>query len=255
MVIESIFMIRGGSFGFNWNSKLILSIFIIILVIYDWKKNERLDYFWIFLFGTIIWSLVEVSLQMGGTRIMPAKYLFGIEIPLWISAPLQGISEGSAVAVLGTFGADKIRDEETRKSSVIIFAIILFGLAFSTLRDQVQFPFVGLLVPSIRDMFPIVSIIFLSSMIAINIIFFIKAEPEPRKRGIYLFFVMLIFISVWTLSEWLAGTRWIEVGLYPFLSRAPPLIEFGALAYDVIVEIVLAYVPYLAIPYLLGLIE
>ncbi len=255
MVIESIFMIRGGSFGTNWNTKLFLSIIIVILVIYDWKKNERLDYFWIFLFGTIIWSLVEVSLQIGGTRIIQAKYLFGIEIPLWISAPLQGISEGSAVAVLGTFGADKIRDEETRKSSIIIFVVILLVLVFSTLRDSVKFPFVGLFVPSIRDMFPIIAVIFMSLMIVINIIFFIRAEPEQRKRGFYLLFVMLTFISVWTLSEWLAGTRWIEVGLYPFLSRAPPLIEFGALAYDVVVEIVLAYVPYLAIPYMLGLIS
>jgi hypothetical protein len=72
---------------------------------------------------------------------------------------------------------------------------------------------------------------------------------------------MLINISIWTILEWLTGQRWIEVGIktsegtYLYLSRAPALVEFLALVYDVIIEIALMYMPFLAIPYLLGLIK
>ena len=72
---------------------------------------------------------------------------------------------------------------------------------------------------------------------------------------------MVMITTIWTILEWLTGQRWIEIGIlnpngtYSNLHRAPPLIEFLALAYDVVIEIVLAYVPFLAIPYLLGLIK
>ena len=255
MIFESIYMIRGGSFGLNWNLKLLITIITIITVIYDWKKNDRLDYLWIFLFGTIIWSFVELFLQAAEIRIMPEKFLFGIEIPLLISIPLQGISEGSALAVLGTFAADRIQIKETRKLTIISFVIFLCCLAFVSLRGQVQLPFVGIFVPSRRKLFTISSLVFLTSMVAIDIIFFIKADHKPRKRAFYLLIVMLTFATIWTVSEWLAGTRWIETGSFPFYNRAPPLIEFGGLAFDVIIEIVLAYVTFLAIPYMLNLIE
>ncbi|MHA2295630.1 MAG: hypothetical protein ACXAEU_26635 [Candidatus Hodarchaeales archaeon] len=73
--------------------------------------------------------------------------------------------------------------------------------------------------------------------------------------------VMLIMISCWTMMEWLSGQRWIEVGIinmdgnYSNLQRAGLFVELIALTYDVTIEIVLAYVPFLAIPYLLGLIK
>ena len=75
-----------------------------------------------------------------------------------------------------------------------------------------------------------------------------------------MYFIMAIFIGFWTLSEWLVGQRWIEVGTiingsYSNLRRAEPLIEFLALAYDSMVEVSLIYVPFIAIPYWLKLIK
>jgi len=249
-------MIRGSDFGTNFEVKLFMSIAAILICIYDWKKKERLDYFFVFITGTIIWSTVELVLQLSGTRIIPHKMMFGIPIPLFLSIPLQGISEGSAVAIYGLFGADNIIDEETRTQALIIFAVLMGGLfTYWIYTSHAIFPYVGLFVPSRRDMFTVASIIFLGIMMAIDTYFFIKAKPEPRKRAFYLAIVMITFATTWTLAEWIAGGRWIEVGSYPFLSRAPPFIEFSALAWDVIVEISLAYVPYLAIPYMLNLIE
>ncbi|MFX1339888.1 MAG: hypothetical protein ACFFDK_14845, partial [Promethearchaeota archaeon] len=61
MIFESVFLIRGGSFGNDWGQKLIVAIIGIIACMYDYKTNEkRLDYFWVFITGTIIWSAVEL---------------------------------------------------------------------------------------------------------------------------------------------------------------------------------------------------
>ena len=75
-----------------------------------------------------------------------------------------------------------------------------------------------------------------------------------------MYFIMAIFIGWWTLMEWLAGQRWIEVGTitngtYTNLRRADPFIEFLALAYDYMIEVSLIYVPFLAIPYWFKLIK
>jgi hypothetical protein len=110
-------------------------------------------------------------------------------------------------------------------------------------------------------MFPLSAIIFIVFMCVIAIIWLITTTPRARKRGIYMYFVMASFIAWWNLLEWLTGQRFIEIGTlnsdgtYTNLSRAPPFIEFLAIAYDALIEVSLIYVPFLAIPYWLNLIE
>jgi len=76
-----------------------------------------------------------------------------------------------------------------------------------------------------------------------------------------MFFAGLIYSICWTLSEWVIGQRWIEVGIQnpsvtnSNLRRADPLLEFSALAYDTIIEMALVNTAFLAIPYLLKLIK
>ena len=271
MLFESILMIRGGFFGYEFGLKLIIAIFAVFLCYYDWRtNNRRLDYFWVFLTGTIIWSIAELLLQLLGTRVLQEKYLFGIDITnyLWLTIPLQAMSEGAFVAVFGVFVGDRLMLEEKRKEGLsiliayisvryIIFYIVLFSMGYNYANVKIGDPNI----PSRRDMFTLGSIIFLSILIAPGIYWFIKTDQTSRKRGLYMFYVMIFTITIWTILEWLTGQRWIEIGIhnpdgtYSNLQRAPPLIEFLALAYDVIVEIVLAYVPFLAIPYLLGLIK
>ncbi|MHA1377344.1 MAG: hypothetical protein ACTSRG_03070 [Candidatus Helarchaeota archaeon] len=176
--IGSIYMIRGGGFGEDFGIKLIMAIITILICIYDWKKNKRYDYFWVFIDGTLIWSTVELVLQLSGTRVIPNKILFGIQIPLWISVPLQGISEGAAIAVYGIFAGDNFADEKNRKLAITIFAIIMSGLFIFSMNTEIKFPNIGLFVPSRRLMFTGTSIVFLGLMVAIVIYFLIKAEPE-----------------------------------------------------------------------------
>ena len=91
--------------------------------------------------------------------------------------------------------------------------------------------------------------------IATFIFFFVKPKPEQSIRGLCLLFLMIIFGTVWTLGEYLAETRWIEIDTDGNTSHAPLLIEFDALAFDVIIEIAVAYIPFFSIPVRLGLIK
>ncbi len=261
MLFESVYMIRGGAigagpFGTNFITKILLVTITLIIVIYDWRKKERLDYLWVFIVGSLIWTWVEAYMQLTGQREFNANYLFYYEIPLFISIPIQGMAEGAAVAVICLFFGDRMLDEETRKKTAIAFTVLMVLLFLSSFSEGIQTPNYGGDVPSRREMYKISSIIFLSTMIIATIIFFfVKPKPEQRMRGLYLLILMIIFGTVWTLGEFLAGTRWIEVGTEGNTRHAPPLIEFASLAFDVLIEIAVAYVPFFSIPVWLGLIK
>lgn len=267
MILENIFMIRGGSFGQDFGSKVIMSIIGIAICFYDWKVNDRRkDYFWVFICGTIIWSSAELILQIAGTRVLQEKAIFGLDVTYmpWITIPLQGMSEGAFVGVIGVLFGDRIKNPETRKTWIIIFGLSWIFLLAIALPNGINFDNVNagdLSIPSRRDMFPLSANIFILVMCALAILWWITTNSETRKRGIWMYIIMATFIAWWTFTEWLTGQRWIEIGTinpdgsYSDLRRAPGLIEFLALAYDYMIEVSLIYVPFLAIPYWLGLIK
>ncbi|MHA1336093.1 MAG: hypothetical protein ACTSPW_10180 [Promethearchaeota archaeon] len=268
MLLESIFMIRGGSFGQDFGEKLIFSIIGILICIYDYKtKNRRKDYFWVFITGTVIWASAEFILQITGMRIFQEKYLFGINITnmLWLTLLLQGMSEGAFVAVFGLLFGDRVINDDMRKKWLIYFLIVLGLFSMLYIGSGINFNNVDIgnpNIPSRRDMFTLSSIAFLCTLSGIAIFWLIITKSDyTRKRGLYMYLFMVLFIAWWTFLEWITGQRWIEMGTinpddtYSNLHRAPPLIEFGALAFDVLVEVSLIYVPFLAFPNWLGLIK
>jgi len=250
-------MIRGGSFGFDYNIKLILSIATIIMIIYDWRKKDRLDYLWVFIFATVIWTTVEVILQLGLTREMTTHLLLGFPLPIWISAPIQGMSEAAFVAIFGLFVGDRLLKKEEWKVALIPIITFLVFQAAAMFIEGIQVPNVGGIVPSRRNMFTLTSIIFVSAMCAMAVIFYIKSDKELRKRGFLMLLGMFIVSISFTIFGWAQGVRWIEVGNADLgvLYRAPALIEFGALAYDALIEVALIYIPFFAIPLWFKLIK
>ncbi|MFX1337182.1 MAG: hypothetical protein ACFFDK_01090 [Promethearchaeota archaeon] len=262
VLLESIFMIRGGYLGEDFNYKLLSSIFAIAIVIFDNRRNKRLDYFWVFLVGTIIWTGIEASLQLSGTRVLPNRLLFGIQLPLWLSLPIQGISEGSYLAVLGLFITDLVLDDNTKKYGIMLLVIIIVITFIRVFFIYgVETPNIGGEVASRRNIFGIGSVILVGIMCGIGVYWLVRAKPEPQKRGLYTFLFMLIISGIWITLNVVAGQKWVEIGIqnpdgtYSNLRRAPLFIEILVLAYDIIFEIALIYVPFLAIPYMLGLIK
>jgi len=271
MVFESVFLIRGGSFGDDWGMKLVIALIAIGACIYDyWKNNKRLDYFLVFLTGTIVWSIVELLLQLWGGRVVSEKIFFGINVSnlLWFTIPIQAMCEAGAIGVLGVFFCDRIfLDKKTRNSNIILYILILAIVTTSFLStgflNGTNFTNVdvGGIVPSRRQMWDILGLIATVIIIAPTIYWLATTDTKSRKRGLYMILVMLIWAIVWNIGQWIIGERWIEVGIlnpdgsYSNLRRAAPLLEFLAMTYDTVFEITLVYSPFLAIPYLLGLIK
>lgn len=256
MLYESIFMIRGGSFGFDFNIKLILSIIGLFACVYDWRAHHRKDYFWVFLVGTILDAGSEVIIQLTGNRVMGNKYLLGIVIPLWFSIPIQGMAEGGFAAIVGIFFGDFLMDPRTRKRGAIALVVAIVLEIIPTLATGLPARNVGGDVPSRRDMLAPATLAVMIALIIVNVIWFWKRHGAVRKRGAYMLLVLLVFFTAWTIGEWFANTRWIEVGtLGGSLVLADPLVQFLALAWDVVVEIAFALTPAFFIPYELGRIK
>ncbi len=258
MMFESISMIRNGSFGTNFEIKLIVCIFAIILCFVDFfMKNKRKDYFWVFFWGTIIWGSVEYVLQISADRNIHQAILFGIELPLIVASLLQGMSEGAFIAILGIFVGDRIitSDIKERLIGMIVFTVWTAYAVIRTIIQECAFKDIGGIVASRRIMFSLKSNIFLLLMVVIGIYWLWRAVKTTRKRGISMYLVMFFFATIWTITEYYANTRWIEIGSLDNLIQAPFLITFGMLAYDVVIEITGAYLPFLAIPYMLGQIS
>ncbi len=265
MINESVFLIRGGGGGYDWGLKFIISIIAILVCIYDYKVNEkRLDYFWVFLTGTVIWGAVELSMQSTGGRVLQEKYFFGLEVTsmLWFTIPIQGMAEAGAIAIMGMYFGDRIMNKVTRKKHVLIFTLFLLFFLLM-LRGGISYNNVdvGGNVPSRREMFSLNSVVGVGIIISPAIYWLITTDSVSRKRGLYMILIMTIWAFWWNFLSWLTGQRWIEVGTknpdgtYSNLQRADAFLEFWALVYNSIFEIVLVYAPFLAIPSLLGLIK
>ncbi len=256
MTFESIFMIRGGSMGFNFDAKLVLSILSVLACVYDWRVHHRKDYFWIFLVGTIICAGLEILIQLSGNRDMGDKYLFGLVIPLWVSIPIQGMAEGGFLAIVGIFFGDLLMDVKTRKFGIIGLTVAIALMVVPTFAQGLPAPNVGGDVPSRRDMFAPATLGFMIAVIVINFIWFWRHKGIIRTRATFMIVASLIFFAIWTFSEWAANTRWIEIGTVGgTLVLAPPAVEFFALAWDFVVEITLVFMLAFFIPYRLHLIK
>jgi len=263
--MTDIFIIRGGFFGWEFTHKLLYIIFGLILCIYDWKKNKRKDYFWIFIFGTMLYIGSETMLFFFGGRVMQTKLLFGIDITnmSWLWLPLLSVGDVVMLAVIALFFADRIRETETRKKWSILFIIwvacrdvlpyvVLFslGYTFATVPEGYD------LIYSRRNLIETGTLIALSLFVVISVIWLIRTDKKSRKRGLYMFGVMLILMTIWSFGEWFAGQRWIEIGPEggPW-TFAPPILQFGMFVYDIVIEMGLFTVCFLAIPSIFKLIK
>ncbi|MBY9006412.1 MAG: hypothetical protein KGD63_06610 [Candidatus Lokiarchaeota archaeon] len=262
---DGIFIIRGGFFGWEFTLKLLYIIFGLILCIYDWKKNKRKDYFWVFLFGTMLYIGSEIMLYFFGGRVMQENFLFNMNITSmpWLWIPMLAVGDVVMLAVIALFFADRIRNSETRKKWGILFIIwvfcrdglpyiILFSLGYKFNTISIGDP----LIYSRRNMIEIGTIMALSIFIGITIIWLVKTDKKSRKRGLYMIGVMIILMTAWSLGEWFSGQRWIEVGPEegPW-TIAPPLLQFMMFAYDIVIEMGLFTLCFLAVPYFLKLIK
>jgi hypothetical protein len=269
MILEKIFQIRGGTgvgpFNTDFTVKIIFALVTVAIIIYDSKTNDRLDYLRMLSTGTIMWSIAELILQGFGMRDFVPAYLFGWEMPLFLQIPFQGMVEGATVAIICMFFGDRILHDPKKKkiklnilwavAFIILMILMIWGALANGRAEPAVGGVVGVDITSRRSMLEPAPVIFLSIIVFMDVILYIKTWKNDRalfKRVIMLTILMIIAGFCWTYGEWLAGTRWIEVGSFESSQRASPVLEWTMLWYDIIVEISLAYVPFIGIHYFLG---
>lgn len=260
----SFFIIRSGYFGFEFTFKLVWILIAIAAIIYDWRKNKRRDYLWVFLIASFLYIGAEIGMYFSGARVFTYRAIFGIDVSslVWLTIPIQAIADVPVVAVICLFIGDRLMNKETRKEGIIFFVIymlgknvtiysVLLGLGYNFTNINVG----DLNIYSRRDVFDLFTIISIAGLLLLTIIWFIFTNKEARKRALFMFLMMIAFMSMWSLGEWLAGQRWIEVGTHPTFNLASPALQFGVFIYDIIVEMGLFSLSFLAIQYLLKLIK
>lgn len=250
MIATAVYMIRNGGFGNNFETKLYMTLIAVLVCLIDLIRNKRKDYFAVFLTGTLIWAATEYILQLSGMRKFDIVYLYGIELPLWITALLRGTSEGSAIALIGlVFGDLVIADSrKTRILGWFAFFIFTFGIMATVFAQAQESRPVGGDVVSRREMFTLMAVLYMVVFVVFDFVAYIKADPPLRKRAAAMVVILTIFSAIWSISELLSITRWIEVGSNGGYVLAPWYLSFLAFAYDVVVEIALCYLAFLFLP-------
>jgi hypothetical protein len=248
-------MIRIGSFGTNFEIKLLCVFLIVIVCIYDWKIKKRADYWWILITGTIVWTLVEFYLQRSSIRLMEAHTLFGAKIPFWFSILIQGSSEGATIAIIGIFFGDRLLEKKTRYFWGMIYILLTGVVIFLTWNEHLPSASIGQNVSSRREIFNPLTVSLLVGITIFDLLWLRRLTGEIRNRGWMMIGVIIFSSTCWTIAAILANTRFIEMGLISNLHRAPLGIEAAGFFWDVVVELGFAYLLFFAIPMEFGLIK
>ena len=253
MDLATIYIIRGAGFGRDFTPKLLIAFITIGIVMWDWRKQRRLDYLWVFVCGSLLWAAAEALLSLQGIRDMPIRTLFGRPLSLTLSWAIQGMSEGAFVAVVSLFVGDRILNRSTRISGLISGVVVLGTIALATFRSRQFLLYLG--PASRRDLLDPRALLTLVVLSLVVIMFYV-IRKRWRQRTLMMFGFMVCLGAVWSSAQVAVGGRWVEIDSAGHgYERAGSLITFSALAFVVAVEIALVYVSFLAIPVFLGLMR
>lgn len=254
-LLDPVYLVRDYAFGRDFTPKFFTAVAAILLVFWDMGRQRRTDYLWVFLFGTVIWSSAEAFLNVQGVRDMPDREMFGQPIALSTSYLIQGMSEGAFVAVVGLFLGDRWLCRATRVRSAIAAVVIIALITLATLRSSRRLEGFGD-AGSRRDVFNESALLALGFLVVLGILFYLR-YPIWRARTMAMFVMMVVVAAGWTVGQVAVEGRWVELpGDTPgTFVAAGPLTSLLVLAFDVVVEIALAYVPFLGLPVMLRLIR
>jgi hypothetical protein len=209
----------------------------------------------VYAIALVISFVTEFGLVFFGTRAIVAPHLLGQEIPIWAGILLRAASEGSAVTVAGLLIGDFLIEKNTRIKGFLILVILCAVIALDIALQAIPQKAIGAAVASRREMTTASTLVFLFIVMAFDAIWLWKADKASRRRGIFMVLAITAFTALWTACQYLANTRWIEVGIKGGYAQASPLVTFIAFVWDILPETSLLYLPFLAIPYIFGMIK
>lgn len=250
----SIYVIRDTAFGRDFTPKVVLVVLALVLVAVDRRTQRRWDYAWVFVTGTLLLGGVEAALAWQGVRDMPERVLFGHPLPQALSFVVQGAAEGAFLAVTGMFIGDRLL-VRARRGRAVLLLVVTSGLAVgTTVRSAARLGDAVGTVGSRRDVLSFGALLVLLGVVLVVVVFGWRWR-EWRPRTGALAAAVLVVASCWTAAQVAVGGRWVEVGGPGSYERAGAATTTAVLAFDVVVEIVLACLPFLAVPVMLRLLR
>ena len=251
-----IYMIRNGLFAIDYEMKLFLALIgfsvCILFIIFSKKK----DYLYVFITGVVIWSAFELMITIFGIRSSVEPTLFGITLHWFFASVIRGSSEGAVVAIVGIIFGDYISSRDHIKIAFPAAILILAFFVSRTLINGLPSKEIGGDVLSRREIFAWPSVLFfLFFTILVATWYISQKDSQIKNRARNMFISTCIFSSIWSLAQYVANTRWIEVKTDIAFVQAPPILEFLIFSWDIIFEISLCYVAFLVIPIMLNLIK
>jgi hypothetical protein len=251
---RSLYVIRDAAFGRDFTPKLVLVVLALVLVAVDRRSQRRWDYLWVFVTGTLLLGAAEAALAWQSVRDMPERVLLGRPLPLPASYLVQGAAEGAFLAVAGLFVGDRLLVRDRRAGAVVLLVATMALAVLGTLRSAARLGASVGEVGSRRDVLSPGALLTLTA-VAVLVAVFAWRWPRWRPRLAAMAGVVLLIASAWTLAQVAVGGRWVEVGAAGSYERAGAGLTAGVLVFDVLVEIVLACLPFLVVPVMLRLLR
>jgi hypothetical protein len=251
----AIYMIRNGLFGHDSERKLILALIgfsVCILFIIFSQKN---DYLYVYITGVCIWSIFELMITALGIRSSVEATIFGLDLHWVLAGIIRGSSEGAVVAIVGIIFGDYIPDRSHTKTALPAAILLLAYFVPRTLINGLPNKNIGGAVLSRREVFAWPSVLFfLFFAILVATWYISQKDSQIKKRAQKMFISTCVFSSIWSIAQYVANTRWIEVKTNTTFIQASPVVEFFVFSWDILFEISLCYVAFLVIPSLFNLI-
>ncbi|MFX1504688.1 MAG: hypothetical protein ACFFDC_01115 [Promethearchaeota archaeon] len=251
-----IYMIRNGLFAIDYEMKLILALIGFSVCILFIIFSRKPDYLYVFITGAVVWSVFELMITLLGIRSSVDPTIFGIELHWFVAGIIRGSSEGAVVAIVGIIFSDYISSRDHIKIALPAAILILAFFVSRTLINGLPDKEIGGVVLSRREIFAWPSVLFFLFFVILVVTWYIsQKDPQIKKRVQNMFISTCIFSSIWSIAQYIANTRWIEMKSNSNFIQAPPVVEFLVFAWDIFFEISLCYVAFLVIPIMLNLIK
>ena len=247
LIRNKYYIIRTGDFATNANKKLIYILLSLLLCIHDGIENKNIEYLTIMAYSSIIWSVVELVLNMQKVRIIkPMKIYWNNSSRLvgkYTGICLQGAQEGGAVTIIGLYFGDRIYSSFYKLLYHILIGYMVWNMAGKETNNKVL---------SKRQINTPGSLALMSGATIFNT-WIIVIYPQHFNRELGMFLSMVYISSIWTVVSYYKDFRRVEVHLYQHRSNLGReyvrkldtfLDALLILGYDVMFEIGMAYITF-----------
>ncbi len=123
MDLPAVYMVRGGCWHWSFQHRFPYQIFFAFctlgILLWGFRKERNLDYVYVSIFGTTLWTLGEGVLQLSGIRNFRTAMVFDLPLPLCLAPLCRVLVEGAFVTLFCLWIVDLSLQKRTRVLAVV----------------------------------------------------------------------------------------------------------------------------------------